>query len=139
MLLVMNKYLPVLLFALTTTACDVYVVEPRIDKRDYIVGYYSVDEYSKTYNDYTVYSFRISKSRSSYDAISFDNFYASDLRVKAYVYYDEITIPYQVVNGYEIEGSGIVHGNTLHLSYRVRDLYEHTPTDFCDTEAHLDY
>ncbi len=43
------------------SACDVYVVEPRYDARDRFTGYYQVEEYSNTYDDYTYYSFNVYK------------------------------------------------------------------------------
>jgi hypothetical protein len=137
--MVMKRLLPIVLFALTATACNLYVVEPQIDRRDRVVGYYIVDEYSHTYNDNSVYSVRISKSGISYDAVNIDNFYASGVRVKAYLNYDRITIPYQVVDGFEIEGVGTIFGDGISLTYKVTDLYKLTPTDFCDSEARFDY
>lgn len=130
----MKRILTVVLLALTMSSC-LYVVEPRVDHRDRVVGYYSVDEYSETYYDYTAYSIRISRSNQGYDVINIDNFYASGLRVKAYLSYDRIRIPYQVVDGFEIEGSGTVLGPTIHLNYNVTDRYEWEPTDYLDAEA----
>jgi len=101
-----------------------------------VVGYYSVDEYSETYYNYTAYSIRITRSNQGYDVINIDNFYASGLRVKAYLNHDRIRIPYQVVDGFEIEGSGTVLGRTIHLNYSVTDRYEWGPTDYLDAEAY---
>jgi len=125
--------------ALTLTACDVYVVEPRYDVRDKVVGKFYVDEYSQTFNDYTSYTIHISKSAYNYDEINIDNFYASDIRARAYVSYSKITIPYQVVNGYEIEGTGTIYNNDISLTYSIRDIYHTSPTDFCDVDASLMY
>lgn len=130
----MKKLLPIIIVALVATACDIYVVEPRYDKRDSILGRYSVEEYSETYNDYTSYTFWIEKSYA-YDEIRISNFYAADISVIAYVDYDKITIPLQVVNGFEIEGTGTIYASKLHLSYSVRDKYQNAPTDFCQTDA----
>lgn len=129
----MKRILPVVL-ALTLSSC-LYVAEPRVDYRDRVVGYYSVDEYSQTYYNYTVYSIRISRSNQGYDVVNIDNFYASGLRVKAYVRHNYITIPYQVVDGFEIEGSGTILGRTIQLNYNVTDRYEWGPTDYLDAEA----
>ena len=119
---------------LLATSCTFYDVEPRYDSRDKFVGYYDVEEYSETYNDMTFYEMRISKS--GYDReIYLNNFYGADLRVYATVSFDEIRIPFQVIDGYEIEGSGSIYRNELSLSYRVRDLYDDSVSDFCETTA----
>ncbi len=125
--------------ALTLTACDVYVVEPRYDVRDKVVGKFYVDEYSQTFNNYASYTIHISKSIYYYNEISIDNFYASGIRVKAHVSYSKITIPYQVVNGYEVEGTGTIYGNNISLTYSVRDIYHTSPTDFCNVDARFIY
>jgi len=130
----MKRLLPVLALLLLLSACDVYVVEPRYDPRDKILGQYDVEEYSETYNDLTYYSFYISKSGNSRE-LTISNFYASDIRVYAYLDYDKITIPYQVIDGYEIEGVGTAYGSYMKLNYRVKDVYNNSYTDFCDTEA----
>lgn len=135
----MKQILLVSITALLFLACDVYVVEPRYDARDRIVGKFYADEYSQTFNDYATYTFHISKSLYNYDEISIDNLYGSGIRVRAYVYSSKITIPYQVVNGYEIEGTGTVYGNDLSLFYSIRDLYQNVPTDFCDVNASMIY
>ena len=120
--------------ALIVTSCTFYDVEPRYDSRDKFVGYYDVEEFSETYNDMTFYEMRISKS--GYDReIYINNFYGAEIRVYATVSFDEIRIPYQVVDGYEIEGSGSLYRNELSLSYRVKDLYDDSVTDFCETTA----
>lgn len=116
------------------SSCTFYDVEPRYDSREKFVGYYDVEEFSETYNDITYYEMRISKSR--YDReIYLDNFYAADLRVYATVSFDDIRIPFQVVDGYEIEGSGTLYHDELNLSYRVKDIYENSVADYCETVA----
>ena len=129
----MKKLLPVILLAVVVSACDVYVVEPRYDRRDSLTGYYDVEEYSETYDEFINYSIRISKI-GSYDEIRIHNFYAADISVRAYVDYDKITIPYQVVDGYAIEGVGTMHFDDVHFSYSVKDLYQGAPTDFCQAD-----
>ena len=116
------------------TSCTFYDVEPRYDHRDKFVGYYDVEEYSETYGEYTFYEMRISRSRHDRE-IYLDNFYASDLRVYATVSFDDIRIPFQVVDGYEIEGSGTLYHDELNLTYRVKDLYDHSVSDYCETVA----
>ncbi len=99
-----------------------------------MIGQYHVDEYSATYREWIYYSIHISKATSS-DKIYMDNFYGSNISVYAFVDYDRITIPYQAVDGYEIEGAGTFQGNYLRLNYSVRDIYENSYTDFCETDA----
>jgi hypothetical protein len=121
-------------FVLVASSCTFYDVEPRYDSRDKFVGYYDVEEYSETYNDITFYDMRISKSGYERE-IYLHNFYAADIRVYATVAFDEIRIPFQVVDGYEIEGSGTLYRNELNLTYRVNDLYDDSISDYCETVA----
>jgi|SRR5690606_27872631 len=116
------------------TSCTFYDVEPLYDQRDKFLGHYDVEEYSETYRDYTFYEMRIVRSR--YDReIYLDNFYAAGIRIYAIVSFNDIRIPYQVVDGYEIEGTGTLYHDQLSLSYRVKDLYEYTVSDYCETIA----
>lgn len=134
----MKRMLPI--FALLLLAsCDVYYVEPRYDGRDQIVGRYDAEEYSETYNESIYYSMNVSKSSHSSDEIYFNNFYGSDIRVYAYLDYNSITIPFQIVDGYEIEGVGNISGSDLSLSYKVKDRISNTRTDFCDTMLYRNY
>lgn len=134
MLNVMKNLIPFFALALIVTSCNYYDVEPRYDSRDKFVGYYDVEEYSETYGDFTYYDMRISKSR--YDGeIYVNNFYAADIRVYAIVSFNDIRIPFQVVDGYEIEGSGRLYRGELTLNYRVKDLYEASISDYCETTA----
>ena len=116
------------------SSCTFYEVEPRYDHRDKFVGYYDVEEFSETYGDYTYYEMRISRAHHDRE-VFLDNFYAADLRVYASVSFNDIRIPFQVVDGYEIEGSGSYHHGELTLSYRVKDLYDHSVSDYCETIA----
>ena len=120
------------------SACTFYDYETEIDERDRVIGNYEVEEYSETYDDLTYYSMYITKSRYR-EEIYLNNFYAADLRVLAILEYNRITIPFQVVDGYEIEGVGTVYGNELDLNYSVRDRYSDAPTDFCETQAWFEY
>ncbi|HYF69806.1 MAG TPA: hypothetical protein VD884_16800 [Ohtaekwangia sp.] len=131
----MKTFITFVFTLIILTSCDVYVVEPRVDHREAIVGYYDMEEYSETYHEYVYYDFIISKSRYSSREIYLDNFYASDLRVYAYVDNNYITIPFQIVSGYEIEGHGTFRRNELELYYTVSDIYHHTATDICDSYA----
>ncbi len=128
------------IFALLLLAsCDVYYVEPRYDSRDQIVGRYDAEEYSDTYDESIYYSMTVGKSSHASDEIYFNNFYGSDIRVYAYLDYNSITIPFQVVDGYEIEGVGRITGSDVSLSYRVKDRISNTRTDFCDTMLYRNY
>lgn len=130
----MKKPIFFIAVALTASSCTFYDVEPRYDERNKFVGSYDVEEYSETYQEVTLYEIRISRSR--YDReIYIDNFYAADIRVYATVSFDNVRIPFQVVEGYEIEGTGSLHGNELILSYRVKDLYDHSIADYCESVA----
>lgn len=120
-------------------SCDVTVIEPRYDYRDNVVGYYDIEEYSRTFDDYTYYAVHITKDGYSGNSIYLNNFYGANIRVHAYIDNNRITIPHQIIDDYEVEGVGTLRGSDLSLTYSVRDLYEHTPTDFCDTWAERDY
>jgi hypothetical protein len=134
----MKTIVTLCLLTLAFSACTFENVEPRFDPRDRIVGHYEVEEYSETFHDFTYYSLHISKSRYEQE-IWLDNFYAADISVYAVVSHDRITIPYQVKDGYEVEGVGTVYGNEINLNYSVKDRYNNTRTDFCETKARLDY
>jgi hypothetical protein len=124
--------------ALMLTSCFVdESIETRYDYRDKVVGYYEVEEYSQTFDDMTYYDIDISRS-SHRDEVWIDNFYAADISVYAIVTYDRIRIPFQIVDGYEIEGSGVVRGSKIDFTYSVKDRVSHTVTDFCETTAWLE-
>ena len=128
---------PLIFFVLLIglSACEFYYTDPVYDSRDLITGRYDIDEYSATYNDYTRYTLWIERSNRNTDAIWIDNFYNVNIRVRATVHFDRITIPRQTVNGFEVEGVGTFYGNRISLTYRVRDLYRNTRTDFVDGTA----
>jgi hypothetical protein len=130
----MIRLLPILLIALIVSSCDVYVAEPRYDARDKVIGRYDVEEFSETYNQITAYSIYVRKSGYNRE-IYIDNFYASNIRVYAYLDYDRITIPFQIVDGYEVEGAGTVYGSSLSMHYRVKDTFTNSYSDFCETDA----
>lgn len=117
------------------SACEFYYFEPRVDSRDRMIGRYDVEEYSETFNDYSYYTFTIERSSRYSNEIIIRNFYGVDINVRATVTYDKITIHRQIIDGYEIEGTGTLYGRDLMLTYRVRDLYTNVPTDFCSVEA----
>ncbi len=128
------------IFALLLLAsCNVYYAEPRYDSRDQIVGSYDAEEYSDTYDESIYYSMIVSKSSHASDEIYLNNFCGSNIRVYAYLDYNSITIPFQIVDGYEIEGVGHISESDLSLSYRVKDRISNTRTDFCDTMLYRNY
>lgn len=127
----------IVVFALlifSVTACTVDDNDPRYDERNRIVGDYDVEEYSQTFNDVTYYSIQVSKG-TGYDEIVIRDLYDEGLRVYAIVNYDRITIPFQVVNGYEIDGTATRYGSELHFDYRVKDRVNNARTDYCQTVA----
>jgi hypothetical protein len=131
----MKRFILLIAPALLLSACDINIIEPRYDSRDRLTGYYDVEEYSETYNDMTYYSLRISKSTYSDREVYIHNFYSVNIRVYATLDYDKLRIPYQVVDGYEVEGVGTVNGNHITLSYRIKDLQTNTDSDFCESTA----
>lgn len=119
---------------LVLVSCDVYYVEPVVpvyDDRDQFVGTYDVSEYSATYDEHWEYGVSIYKRSGE---IVIDNFYNSGLRVYGNVNGNTVRIPWQNVDGYEIQGDGyITDGSKLVLSYKVRDTYtQGSAWDFCD-------
>jgi hypothetical protein len=122
------------------SSCIIENVDPlySYDTRDRIVGYYEVTERSETYNSTTYYSLRISKSHYS-NEIYLNNFYAAGITVRATFNNNHIHIPFQVLDGYEVEGAGTVYGNEIDFTYRVKDLYTNSYADFCETTAVFDY
>lgn len=121
------------------SACEFNYYDPVYDARDRIVGRYEMEEYSETYNDLTNYTLWIERSNRSAGAIWIDNFYAVNIRVRATYSYDRITIPWQTVNGYEVEGTGTVYGSRIVFTYRVKDLYSNSRADYLDATAYRDY
>jgi hypothetical protein len=118
--------------SLLATSCDVYYVDPVpvYDARDQFVGNYDINEYSSTYDEYWEYGMSIYKSSGE---IVIDNFYNSGLRVYANVNGDRLYIPWQVVEGYELQGDGYVEGLKIVINYKVRDTYtQGSPWDFCN-------
>lgn len=132
----MKRILLAITIGFALAACDVYVVEPRYDPRNVILGQYDVSEYSETYQEMVYYTFQVTKSGQS-EKIYISNFYGADISVYGFLDYDQITIPFQVVNGYEIEGVGNVFDGQISLSYRVYDQISKTRPDYCKTDAYL--
>jgi hypothetical protein len=134
----MKKVIIAALLLISLASCEFNIIEPRYDYRDRVTGYYDVEEYSETYNDYHYYSIDVTKYSSGH-TVYLNNFYDADLSVYAYLDGDKLTIPLQVVDGYEIEGVGTLHSSDMSLNYRVKDLYNDTRTDFCETWGEREY
>jgi hypothetical protein len=122
-------------FLTLLSSCEINMIEPRYDERDRVTGYYDLEEFSDTYHDYTYYEVRITKGSYNDETIYVDNFYGANIRVKAIFRNGKITIPYQVIDGYEVDGTGNLSGSRLSLTYRIKDTYNRGPADFCSARA----
>jgi hypothetical protein len=117
--------------------CEIYIFEePHVDDRNLFIGTYHVDEYSQVTEQYYTYSMTIQKSCCNSREIKINNFYGVGISVKAIVNNSRLTIPLQLVNGYEIDGTGKMAYDKLELTYIVRDL-NGLPvfTDFVEAEG----
>lgn len=135
----MKKVIIASLLLITLASCEFNYIEPRYDFRDRVTGSYDVEEYSATFRDYHYYSIHITKYSSSGRTVYLNNFYDADLSVYAYLDGDKLTIPLQIVDGFEIEGTGILHSSDMSINCRVKDLYSDTRTDFCEIWGDRDY
>lgn len=120
---------------LLLSSCVDVLDETRIDPRERITGVYDVEEFSTTYGDETFYRMDVYENRYSRTQVYLDNFYGADIRVVAEVYDNRIEIPLQVVRGFEVRGSGSYFRGELELFYTVRDLYNNSYSDRCETIA----
>lgn len=122
-----------LIALISFASCDTYIVdnEVPIRPRDGIIGNHYAEEYSQTYQDYYEYNVWISAGNRS-NEIFIENLYIDGLSVYATVSYNAINIPFQVIDGYEIEGAGTIYSDQISLNYSVRDRYENTIKDFCE-------
>jgi hypothetical protein len=127
------KAITFLLMSVALMACDLALMEPGYDERNYITGSYWVEEYSHTYNSYA--RFPVTIRKAGYGEVRIDNFYDVNISVQAHYDNGKIYIYRQVVNGYEVEGVGTVYGNDIEFSYKVRDTYTYKPVDFCHAKA----
>ena len=129
----MKRSLLFLLVLISLASCDVYYLDSErpYRSRDRIIGSHYTEEYSETYHDYYEYNVFISAGNRS-NEVYIENLYIEGLAVYATVSYDAIIIPFQVIDGYEIEGAGTIYDDQLSLNYAVRDRYENTIRDFCE-------
>jgi hypothetical protein len=129
----MNRSLLFLVVLISLASCDVYYLDTErpYRSRDIIIGSHYAEEYSETYHDYYEYNVWISAGNRS-NEVYIENLYIDGLSIYATVSYDAITIPYQIIDGYEIEGAGTIYDDQISLNYYVRDRYEGTRKDFCE-------
>ncbi len=120
-------------------SCEIYIFDEQFvewDERDLFVGDYRVEELSQTTDQFYVYNINIRKSCCIDNKIRISNFYGVGINVHAYVNDTRITVPWQRVDSYEIEGTGKMINNRLFLTFIVRD-FKAIPsfTDFVDAEG----
>ena len=129
-----------LLFAFALGSCQIILYDDDVrywDDRDDFVGYYEVEEYSETTNEYFHYEIDIVKSCCTDNEVLIRNFYDVGLEVRARVNGYRLTIPRQYIGNYEIEGTGRIENSRLSLSYVVRNPYQFPSTDFLSATAWL--
>lgn len=129
----MKKVLLSIGVLISLASCETYIIESErpVRSRDRIIGSHYTEEYSATYDEYYEYDVWVSTGSRS-NEVYFENLYLDGLSVYATVSYDAITIPFQVIDGYEIEGVGTIYSDQISLNYYVRDRYENTIKDFCE-------
>ena len=135
----MKRALPFIFLALLAS-CELYIYEEPVpwDDRDMFVGHYHMEEYSQTTGRIDTYNITVDKAWNRAHEVRIRNFYGIGLKVYGIVDGNRLTIPLQVVDGFEIEGTGRVVGDRLNLSFIARDLYDvPTYTDFVDAEGWL--
>jgi hypothetical protein len=123
----------VAILSLTLTSCYIDN-EPNYDPATRVTGTYWVEEYSHTFDEYTEYQIRI--YQRGYGNVVITNFYGVSIDVYAEVRGNTLYIPFQVRDGYEIEGRAAVIGGSLDFTYTVRDTYNsHWVRNVCDADA----
>jgi len=129
----MKRSMLFLLVLISLASCETYIIESErpVRMRDRILGDHYAEDYSETYHEYYEYNVWIAAGNRS-NEIYIDNLYMDGLSVYATVYGDMITIPFQVIDGYEVEGAGTIYSDQISLNYYVRDRYENTIKDFCE-------
>jgi hypothetical protein len=135
---VMKTIFTLVFVSVLAASCTNYYDETTYDYRDRVIGRYSVEEYSDTFNEDIYYTMYVSKDYGSSDGIYFENFYVEGIRVYAYMNNDHITIPFQITEGYEVEGHGSYYHGEFHLNYSVYDRHSNSPTDYCSTVAYAE-
>ncbi|QCK15501.1 hypothetical protein [Mangrovivirga cuniculi] len=112
--------IPVFLLVLISS-CTTYIEEPYYD----LEGTYRVEEYSYYYDEFFGYSIYVEQPYLSGpdNIIYIENFYNSGIIVEAYLNGSRISIPYQEIGQFDIEGSGYLDGGHIHIEATV---WEHT-------------
>lgn len=94
--------------------------EEDADERNKFLGLYEVHEYSLTHSsDNPAYETNIRKSGDEPGQIIIFNFYNMSIDVYADVDGNNISIPFQRNNVFEITGSGRLQGTLITLEYTV--------------------
>ena len=129
----MKKIALIGLLAIHLTACDlIYLEDSQTHWHDRYTGSYRVEEYSHTYQREYRYTVWIDASYGD-NRIWIDNFYDEGICVEAFLRGDQLTLPRQTVNGFVIEGTGMLYSHRLTLNFSIRDTYSSfSRTDFCE-------
>jgi hypothetical protein len=130
----MKKLLILFGVALLAASCDIDIIEPGYNPSTRVTGSYWVEEYSHTFDEYT--EFQISIYERGYNRVVIENFYGANIDVNADVRGNVLYIPFQVRNGFEIEGRATITNGKLRFNYTVRDTYDpHWVRNVCDADA----
>ncbi|MFN6946120.1 MAG: hypothetical protein ACK4ND_14315 [Cytophagaceae bacterium] len=89
------------------------------DERNKFTGRYDVDEANYTLETSSVYRIEVRKNDEIHDEILIDNFFNTGVSVAAVVTGSRIIIPIQQISYYEIEGTGVLNGTELRITYYV--------------------
>ncbi|UII25320.1 hypothetical protein LVD15_18700 [Fulvivirga maritima] len=133
-----KQLLYIIPIAILLASCEVVVVEEPVisNARDQFLGYYEVDEYSTTFDEYVYYNMDVVRGEYR-DEVFLTNFYGANIDVLAEVNGNSIYIPSQRVDGYYIQGNGRINGNQLVINFNVDDYYDHhVPTNYCELVAY---
>lgn len=130
----MKTFIALAITLVTATSCY-FEDDGNFDNRRRITGSYDMEEHSETFNQILHYRLWITTVGCDENEVYLENFYDADLRVRAIMRGDKLTIPYQVIDGYEIEGTATIFNNEIHFNYRVEDRYSYEPVNFCEARA----
>ena len=95
------------------------------DERSSFLGRYEVEEHSQvTYAQRPVYEVNIRRDQGTEDFVIISNFYDMDMDARVSVEGQNLVVPIQVHNFYEIEGEGVRSGNVITLHYTVSSVLD---------------